>query len=42
MQENEQSYTVRNELLERLRSLEGPQATGSVAELSYKRAREAL
>ncbi|MPZ49343.1 MAG: hypothetical protein GEU75_08605 [Dehalococcoidia bacterium] len=42
MREEEQPYNVRNELLERLRALEGPQSSGTLAELSYRRAREAL
>ena len=41
MQEHEPG-TVRNDLLERLRNLEGPSAPGSLAELSYRRAKEAL
>jgi len=41
MQEHE-SGTIRNDLLERLRSLEGPGSTGSLAELSDRRAKEAL
>jgi hypothetical protein len=34
--------STREELLERLRTLETPQASGSLAELAYRRAREAL
>jgi len=41
MQEHEPG-TIRNDLLERLRNLEGPATPGSLAELSYRRAREAL
>ncbi len=33
---------VRNELLERLRALQGSQGSGSLADLAYTRAREAL
>ena len=42
MQNEEGSHTVRSDLLERLRALEGPQSSGSLAELAYRRAREAL
>jgi hypothetical protein len=42
MQDDKLSETTRSELLERLRSLEGPQVSGSLAELAYRRAREAL
>src|SRR5262245_43727807 len=41
MQEHEPA-TIRNDLLERLRNLEGPATPGSLAELSYRRAKEAL
>ncbi len=41
MQEHEPG-TIRNDLLERLRNLEGPSTPGSLAELSYRRAKEAL
>jgi hypothetical protein len=34
--------SVRSELLDRLRALEGPQASGDMAEVAYRRAREAL
>ena len=42
MQQEDQPGSVRNELLERLRAMEGPQSTGTLAELAYRRAREAL
>jgi hypothetical protein len=42
MREEDGPGSVRNDLLERLRALEGPQATGSLAEIAYRRAREAL
>lgn len=42
MQNEQDSHTVRSDLLERLRALEGPQSSGSLAELAYRRAREAL
>src|SRR3972149_2344848 len=42
MQEEEQASPLRSELLERLRSLEGAQSPGSLADLSYRRARESL
>ena len=42
MQEEEQASAIRSELLERLRSLEGAQSPGSLADLSYRRARESL
>lgn len=42
MQQEDQPSSVRNELLERLRALEGPQSSGTLAELAYRRAREAL
>lgn len=41
MQEQEPA-SIRNELLERLRALEGAQSSGSLADLAYQRAREAL
>ena len=42
MQDDTLFDSTRNELLERLKALEGPQASGSLAELAYRRAREAL
>lgn len=42
MQEDSLFDPTRNELIERLNALEGPQASGSLAELAYRRAREAL
>jgi hypothetical protein len=42
MQDDKLFDSTRNELLERLKALEGPQASGSLAELAYRRAREAL
>jgi hypothetical protein len=42
MQDDSLFDSTRNELLERLKALEGPQASGSLAELAYRRAREAL
>ncbi len=42
MQDDEQLDSTRNDLIERLRALEGPLNTGSLAELAYRRAREAL
>jgi hypothetical protein len=42
MQDETLFDSTRNELLERLKALEGPQASGSLAELAYRRAREAL
>jgi vacuolar-type H+-ATPase subunit E/Vma4 len=42
MQDDTLFDSTRNELLERLQALEGPQASGSLAELAYRRAREAL
>ena len=42
MQQEDQPHSIRSELLERLRALEGPQSSGSLAELAYRRAREAL
>ncbi|HEU0073791.1 MAG TPA: hypothetical protein VFS30_07245 [Dehalococcoidia bacterium] len=42
MQDDTLFDSKRNELLERLQALEGPQASGSLAELAYRRAREAL
>jgi len=42
MQEDQLFDSTRNELLERLKALEGPQASSSLAELAYRRSREAL
>ncbi|HEY4684448.1 MAG TPA: hypothetical protein VII57_00235 [Dehalococcoidia bacterium] len=42
MQEEEQPGSIRSELLERLRAMEGAQSPGSLADISYRRAREAL
>jgi vacuolar-type H+-ATPase subunit H len=42
MQDDSLFDSTRNELLERLKALEGPQSSGSLAELAYRRAREAL
>ena len=42
MQQEDQPGSVRNELLERLRAMEGPQSSNTLAELAYRRAREAL
>ena len=42
MQDESLFDTTRNELLERLKALEGPQASSSLAELAYRRARESL
>ena len=44
MQEEEepQTGTFRSELLERLRALEGVQSSGTLADIAYRRAREAL
>ena len=42
MQDDTLFDSTRNELLERLKALEGPQASGSLSELAYRRAREAL
>jgi hypothetical protein len=41
-QEEQQPASIRNELLERLRALEGIQSSGSLADLAYARAREAM
>jgi hypothetical protein len=41
-EEEEPPASIRNELLERLRALEGSQSSGSLADLAYKRAREAM
>lgn len=41
-EEEQQPASIRNELLERLRALEGSQSSGSLADLAYKRAREAM
>ena len=38
----EESGAVRSELLERLRALESSQSESNLAELAYKRARDAL
>lgn len=38
----EEPSSIRSELLERLRAMEGPQSSDSLAELAYRRAREAL
>ena len=42
MQEGQDPHSVREELLERLRRLETPQPSAGLAELAYRRAREAL
>jgi hypothetical protein len=42
MQDDPLFESTRGELLERLKALEEPQASGSLAELAYRRAREAL
>jgi len=42
MQDDKLFDSTRGELLERLKALEGPQASNSLAELAYRRAREAL
>ncbi len=43
MQEDDQPNSVRSELLERLRAMEGPGGSSdSLADLAYRRAREAL
>jgi F0F1-type ATP synthase membrane subunit b/b' len=42
MQENQPPASVRNELLERLKSLSTPTSPGPLAELAYQRAKEAL
>ena len=42
MQDDPLFDTTRNELLERLKAMEGPQASGSLADIAYTRAREAL
>jgi hypothetical protein len=42
MQENSPSDPIRSELLERLKALEEPAADDSLADLAYRRAREAL
>src|SRR5688500_4916682 len=38
----EEPSSIRSELLDRLRAMEGPQSSDSLAELAYRRAREAL
>ena len=38
----EEPSSIRSELLERLRAMEGPQSSDTLAELAYRRAREAL
>ena len=42
MQDDKLLDSTRDELLERLRALDEPQASSSLAELAYRRAREAL
>jgi hypothetical protein len=42
MMQEEQGPTTRSELLERLRNLDALQSQGTLAELAYRRAREAL
>jgi dsDNA-specific endonuclease/ATPase MutS2 len=42
MQDEPQAGSVRNELLERLRSLDSPPSAGALAEIAYKRSKEAL
>jgi hypothetical protein len=42
MQEEELSGSIRNDLLERVRALESGDSPGSLSELAYRRAREAL
>jgi len=42
MQQEEQPGRISSELLDRLRAMETPDATGSLAELAYRRAREVL
>ncbi len=42
MQDETQLDSTRNELLERLKAMEGPQTSSSLAELAYRRTREAL
>jgi hypothetical protein len=42
MQDDKPLDSTRSELLERLKALEEPQASSSLAELAYRRAREAL
>jgi hypothetical protein len=42
MQQEEENGAVRSELLERLRAMDGPQSSSALAELAYRRAREAL
>jgi hypothetical protein len=41
-EQEDQSGAVRSELVERLRALEAAQSPGTLADISYKRAREAL